>query len=189
MDSAKENKGEVLITSVLLCVLGLLFIDLGLSWLPIIGIFLGVGFLWAGLHPWLNFLHRRSVYVLAGSISDNHLEDKRIVVAILSASKERDGFEFNPAELDPQSVRIGAGNASSVYDLTDPQTYGRSLVDINEDGIPDLVLHFSADCARIDEKISRVCVRAKTREGERVTGCNEISPWRESFLLRKLEYV
>ena len=54
MDKIIKEHGWVLIRSVLLCTAGLLFIALGLSFLPIIGIAVGMGFLWFGLYPWLN---------------------------------------------------------------------------------------------------------------------------------------
>ena len=189
MNRTKKQLGEELIRSVLLCAAGLLFIDLGLSLLPIIGIFLGAGFLWFGLYPWMNFLHRQDVKVLVGSVSDNYLEDKRIVVAILSAARERDGFDFDPAQVDARSVRVGEGKVGPIDDMGDPRTYARSLVDINDDGVPDLILYFSADSAGIDEKVERVCVRAKMHDGGRAVGCSAIGPGSQSVLMRKLEYV
>lgn len=189
MKRTKKELGEALIRSVALCVVGLFFIDLGLSLLPIIGIFLGAGFLWFGLYPWMNFLHLQNVKVLVGSVGDNYLEGKRIVVAILSAARERDGFDFDPALVDPRSVRVGAGETGPIDDMADPATYARSLRDINDDCVPDLILYFSADSSGIDEKVERVCVRAKMRDGRRVVGCNAIESWHESVLMRKLEYV
>ncbi len=188
MNRTKKQLGEAVIESVAFCVLGLFFIDLGLSLLPIVGMLLGAAFLWLGLYPWMNFLHRRNVNVLVGSVTDNYLQGKRIVVAILSAVKGRDGFDFDPAQIDPRSVRIGAQSMGPIDDVGDPQTYARSLKDINDDGVPDLIMYFSADSAQIDEKIGKVCVRAKSRDGERVVGCNAIDFGQESHLLRELEY-
>lgn len=189
MNRNKKQLGEAVIESVAFCVLGLFFIDLGLSLLPVVGIFLGAAFLWFGLYPWMNFLHRRNVNVLVGSVSDNYLQGKRIVVAILSAVQERDGFDFDPAQVDPRSVRVGPQNIGPIDDVGHPQTYARSLKDINDDGVPDLIMYFSADSARIDEKVRKVCVRAKSRDGERVVGCSAIDSGQESVLMRKLEYV
>jgi len=189
MESTKEERGTVLIRSILFCPIGLLFIALGMSFLPVIGIIVGAGFLWFGLSPWLRFLRRNTVKVLVGSVSDNYLEDRRIPVAILSASEQRDGYYFDPGVVDPLSVRIGSGNARPVGDMTDPEVYGRSLRDINDDGIPDLILYFSADSAGMNEKVEEICVRAKTRDGERVFGCSQIETGYESALMKKLEYV
>ena len=61
--------------------------------------------------------------------------------------------------------------------MTDPEIYTRSLRDINDDGIPDLILYFSGDSAGINEKAEEVCVRAKTRDGERVFGCGDDGVW------------
>ena len=37
--------------------------------------------------------------------------------------------------------------------------------------------------------MEEVCVRAKTRDGERVLGCNDMETGYESVLMRKLEYI
>ncbi|MGA2404833.1 MAG: hypothetical protein ABSG91_24540, partial [Syntrophobacteraceae bacterium] len=71
----------------------------------------------------------------------------------------------------------------------DPEIYARSLRDINDDGIPDLILYFSGDSAAINGKVDDVCVRAKTRDGERVFGCSAMEFGYESALMQKLEYV
>jgi hypothetical protein len=189
MEKISKEKGRVLIQSVLLCAVGLLFIALGLSFLPIIGIAVGAAFLWFGLYPWVKFLHRRRANVLIGSVSDNYLQDRRLPVVILSATKERDGFDFDPALVDPLSVRLGPGKTGPVDDMSNPEIYARSLRDINDDGIPDLILYFSADSAGIDEKVEEVCVRAKMKGGERVVGCSAIEYGYESELMKKLEYV
>ena len=189
MDNKKEEQGRAVIRSVVLCTIGLLFIALGLSFLPIIGIVVGTVFLWFGLFPWVKIIPRKNVKVLVGSVTDNYLEGRRIPVAILSATKERDGFDFDPGRVDPGSVTIRPGNIGPVDDMTDPEVYARSLKDLNDDGIPDLILYFSGDSAGIDGKVKEVCVRAKTRDGERIIGCGEIEAGYESVLMRKLEYV
>jgi hypothetical protein len=189
MDKIKKEQGRIIIRSVLLSVVGLLFIALGLSFLPIVGFVVGAGFLWFGLYPWVNILHRRKANVLIGSVSDNNLRGRRLPVVILSATKERDGFDFDPRLVDASSVRIGPGKTGPVDDMSDPAIYERSLRDINEDGIPDLILYFSADSAGIDEKVGELCVRAKLQGGERVIGCNVIDYGYESDLMKKLEYV
>jgi hypothetical protein len=189
MEKIKKEQGKVLIQSVLLCAVGLLFIALGLSFLPIIGIVVGAAFLWFGLYPWVKILHRHRANVLVGSVSDNYLQDRRLPVVILSATKERDGFDFDPGLVDPSSVRLGPGKTGPVDDMTNPEIYDRSLRDINDDGIADLILYFSADSAGINEKVEEVCVRAKMRGGERVIGCSTIEYGNESELMKKLEYV
>ncbi len=126
---------------------------------------------------------------LGSQYSFSLLEGRTMPVAILSATKERDGFDFDPGQVDPYSVRIGPGNVGPVDDMTDPEIYARSMRDINEDGIPDLIVYFSGDSAGINEKVEEVCVRAKTRDGERVFGCGELEAGYESVLMRKLEYV
>lgn len=189
MEKIRDEQGWVLVRSVLLGAVGLLFVALGFSFLPIVGIIVGAAFLWFSLYPWVNLLHRHRVNVLVGSVSDNYLEEKRISVAILSATKERDGFDFDPMSIDPLTVRVGPGKTGPVDDLSDPDIYARSLRDINEDGIPDLILYFSGDSAGINEKVEHVCVSAKMKNGERVLGCNAMEFGYESEFMKKLEYV
>lgn len=189
MNKMKKEQGRVLIRSVLLCTTGLFFIALGLRFFPIIGVAVGAGFLWFGLNAWMKNLHRSNVKVLVGSVSDNCLEGRTIPVVFLSAAKERDGFDFDPGRVDPCSVRIGPGNVGPVDDMSDPAIYARSLRDINDDGIPDLIVYFSGDSAGINGKVEEVCVRAKTRDGERLLGCGELEAGYQSVLMRKLEYV
>ena len=87
----------------------------------------------------------------------------------MSATKERDGFDFDPGLVDPTSVRVGPGKTGPVDDMSDPMIYERSLRDINEDGIADLILYFSADSAGINEKVEEVwCSRKDQGRGK---GC------------------
>lgn len=58
--------------------------------------------------------------------------------------------------------------------MSDPDIYARSLKDLNDDGIPDLMVYFSTSCDGVREKVERKCVSAKTRDGERIFGCNEM---------------
>ena len=189
MDSAKEERGWVLIRGVLFSAIGLLFIALGLSFLPLIGVAVGTALIWFGLFPWIKVLHLNRVKVLVGSVSDNHLKDRRIAAVILSATEERDGFYFDPRRVDPSSVRIGPGNTGPVDDMNDPVIYARSLRDINDDGVADLIVYFSGDSAEINERVEEVCVRAKTLDGERLLGCAEMKYGWQSVATPKLEYV
>ncbi len=189
MDDIKKEQGSDLIRTVQLWTLGVFLIAFGLNMLPIIGIVVGAGLLWFGVYPLMKISHRHDVNVLVGSVSDNYLEGRIIPVAILSSTRERDGFDFDPRRVDPRSVRIGPGNVGPVDDLTDPVIYARSVRDINEDGIPDLIVYFSGDSAGINGKVGEVCLRAKTLDGERVFGCGELETGGESLLMRKLEYL
>jgi hypothetical protein len=189
VESEKETQGWIWIRSVLFVAIGLFFIALGVSWLPIVGIVVGAALVWFGLLPWIGVLRRRNVKVLLGSVSDNYLKDRRIAVVILSATKERDGFDFDPRRVDPSSVRIGHSMAGPVDDMSDPVIYARSLRDLNDDGIDDLIVYFSGDSAEIRERVEEVCVRAKTLDGEKVIGCSRLQPGVDSPLMQKLEYV
>lgn len=188
-DISKTERGATLIRSVILSAIGLLSIALGFSFLPVIGIIIGAAFLWFALYPWINGLHLRKVKVLIGSVSDNNLGPRRIPVAILSSTKEKDGVDFDPGRINPSSIVFGPEKTRPVYDMSDPEIYARSTVDINGDGVPDLILYFSGDSAGITEEVEETCLYAKTREGERVLGCSAVDLSYESGLMEKLEYV
>ena len=59
MDNTKEERSWALIRSVLLCAAGLLFIALGLSFLPVIGIAIGAGLPVVWALSLGEFLHRK----------------------------------------------------------------------------------------------------------------------------------
>ncbi|MHC1727639.1 MAG: hypothetical protein AB9866_16820 [Syntrophobacteraceae bacterium] len=185
----KSGKGSVLICSVLLATAGLLCIALGFSFLPIIGILVGAGLMWFAIYPWIGVLHASRVNVMIGTVSDNLLGPRRIPVAILSARKDRDGFDFDPVHVDPATVFFGAEKTRPLDDLSDPEVYRRSLVDVNGDGIPDLILYFSGDTAGLSERVEELCLHAKTWNGERIIGCSVMDFGYETGLLGKLEYV
>ncbi len=182
------NQGSALLRSVFLLVLGLGFIPLGLNFLPGIGIFIGAALIGIALFPWLKFPHRREVNVLIGSVSDNNLQSRVLPVAILSASRERDGFDFDPRQVNPASAVFGPLRAHPVEDMTDSQVYRRNLVDLNGDGVPDLLLYFSGDTAGISDDDGKVCLRARAWDGQRVQGCNKVDRGYESGLNELVEY-
>lgn len=174
MDNVKEMKGLPFVRSILLCAVGFLFIVFGFSYLPIIGTIVGAGLIYFGIYPWINVIHRSNVKVLIGSSNPDYPKDVKIQVAILSATKKCDGFDFDPRRIDPSSVRIGRGKDSPDGDMSDPEIYARSLKDFNNDGIADLVVYFSSDPDRIHERVERTCIHAKTWDGERIFGCSAI---------------
>lgn len=181
--------GSAVIRSAFYSALGLLFIGLGMSFLPIIGILVGAVLLGVAVYPWMGSLRQRQVKVLIGSVTSNNLEPRRIPVAILSATKQRDGFDFDPRRVDPSSAVFGPLKARPLDDVTDPAAYERSLVDINEDGVPDLLLYFSGDEAGVGAEAGKLCLSARTLDGERIVGCNAMEFGYESGLVGKLEYV
>jgi hypothetical protein len=189
MYERRVKSGSVLIRSIVLFVLGLACIPLGLSFLPVFGILVGAGLIVLALYPWLNFLHSKNVNVMVGAVTDNNLGPMLMPVAILSASKERDGFDFDPSEVDPKSARFGPSGARPVEDMSNPEVYQRNLVDVNGDGIPDLLLYFEADTAGVTPCDKEACLSAKTRNGEKISGCNRVDHGYESGLNERLEYV
>lgn len=185
----KVEKGSALIRSLILLVIGMAFIPLGLSFLPGIGIAIGALLMVWALYPWLNTFHLKKVNIITSVVTDNYLDSKKIAVAILSAAKERDGFDFDPRRIDPSSAHFGPLKARPVDDMSDPGVYIRSFVDVNEDGIPDMVLYFSGDDAGVTAYTREACFRAKTWDGERIYGCNMLEFEYPSKLIEKLEYA
>ncbi len=184
----RREKDPAPIGSIVLFALGLGFISLSLSFLPVIGILIGGAFMAAALYPWLPFFRQRKVKIEISAVSDNHLESIRLPVAILSATSERDGFDFDPGQVDPTSARFGPLKAAPSEDMSDPMIYRRNLVDVNNDGVPDLILYFDGDTAGVGAGTKEVCLWAKMRGGERIIGCNEVNYGYESGLNEMVEY-
>lgn len=190
MDSktSRREKGSALIRSVILLVVGLGFIPLGMSFLPVIGILIGAVLMMAAIYPWVPIARKQRVKVLISTVSDNYLESMRLCAAILSATGERDGFDFDPGQVDPASVRFGPLRAPPSEDMSDPEVYRRSLVDLNNDGVPDLLLYFHGDTAGITADDRNACLQAKMRNGERIFGCGRVEYDYEGGLNEMVEY-
>ncbi|MFZ2445041.1 MAG: hypothetical protein WAW37_01665 [Syntrophobacteraceae bacterium] len=186
--TGRLENGSTLIRSVVLVVLGLVCIPLGFSFFPVVGIAAGTALVGAGIYPWLRSVRQRKVNVLIGAVSDNNLDSMRLPVAILSASKERDGFDFDPRQVDPASAVFGPLKAEPSEDMTDPRIYERNLVDLNDDGVPDLIFYFDGDTAGIGARDKEACLWAKTRDGERIYGCNRVEYGLESGLNEMIAY-
>lgn len=184
----KPWMGSVLIRSVLLLVAGLLFIPLGLITLPALGIVVGVVLIGMALYPWFVSKRSKKVEILVGSVTDNYLNSQLLPVAILSSSLRGDGFDFDPSRIDPDSIRFGPLQARPAEDFSDPLVYQRSLLDVNGDGVPDLVLYFSGDTAGITSENEEACLVAKTLDGERIFGCGKVEYGYEKGLNELLAY-
>lgn len=186
--SLRTERGATLIRSIFLFALGLLCIPLGMTFLPVIGILVGGVLMAFAVYPYLTFFKLNTVRIRVGVVTTNNLGSMRLPVAILSASRERDGFDFDPRRIDPTSVRFGPHKAAPDEDMSDPKVWKRNLVDLNQDGIPDLMLYFSGDTAGITASTREACIRARTIDGERVFGCGKPEYGYDSGFNAELEY-
>ena len=185
----RTDWGSALIRSGTLFAIGMFSILLiGLSFQPLLGIGIGAVLIAAGLYPLISFTRNRKVNVLIGTGTDTYLNSKWLSAAFLSASRERDGFDFDPRSIDPSSVVFGPQRTRPIENVSDPSVYRRSLVDVNKDGVPDLVLYFSGDEAGIGVDGADACLWAKTRTGEKVFGCGKVEYGYETGLNGALEY-
>ncbi len=189
----RSEKDSTLIRSAVLLSIGILLVPVVISLLPMFGLAAIVGavivlFMVFAIYPWIPLMGRQRVNVLISAVTDNYLESMRFSGVILSATKERDGFDFDPASIDPESIWLGPDKTSPIDDLSDPKVYERSLVDINKDGVPDLVLYFDGDSAGVTANDKEVCIWAVTRNRRAVFGCNKVDYDYESGLNELLEY-
>ncbi len=193
LKTGKREKDRTLIRSIILVAIGIVLIPIGISLLPMFGLAFLVGAviavcMLAAIYPWISVLGKKRINVLMSAVTDNNLETMRFSGAILSATKEHDGFDFDPRSVDPESVWFGPQKVRPIDDVSDPQVYERSLVDINNDGIPDLVLYFDGDSAGVTASDKEACIWARTRNRNLVFGCSQVKYDYESGLNELLEY-
>jgi hypothetical protein len=80
-------------------------------------------------------------------------------VAILSTKA------FDAKTIDATSVKFGPNGATSRQN---------GIEDVDGDGIPDLVLHFSTQQTGIKSGDTQACLTGKTKTGVNIQGCNSI---------------
>jgi len=93
-----------------------------------------------------------------------------IKVALMTTSfAEGDPVDFDALQVDPLSVVFGPNEAT--------ERHGRGHVeDVDNDGDPDLVLHFRVRETGIQCADSLVILSGKTYEGEDITGADSVTP-------------
>jgi hypothetical protein len=84
-----------------------------------------------------------------------------VPVALLSSST------FNASTVDYKTVRFGPNNTLPV----DKQA---SILDVNLDGFPDLVIHFDNTKTGITMGMKQACLTGKTKGGLSIVGCDAI---------------
>jgi hypothetical protein len=91
-----------------------------------------------------------------------------IPVAILTTSTAAgESIDFNAATVDPLSVKFGPGEAVEVH--------GKGHVkDVDNDGDPDMVLHFKTRKTGIKYGDTEACLTGKTFDGKTIQACDTI---------------
>lgn len=97
------------------------------------------------------------------SNSVNPRSKGKIPVAILG------GPEFDATQADAATVRFGSGEAAPAHD-------GGHVEDVNEDGFPDLLLHFPTQDAGIACEDASASLSGQTFAGQAFSGSDALSP-------------
>jgi hypothetical protein len=83
--------------------------------------------------------------------------------------------EFDVGEIDVSTLTFGRGGAMPVHDLTDPETLAGHLRDLNEDGVTDLVTHFSIRDVEFLIGDTEACLTGRLLDKTRFKGCDVVS--------------
>ena len=92
-----------------------------------------------------------------------------IPVAILGSK------EFDVADIDVTKLRFGLDNAEIKHNLSDPKIYTKHLKDVDDDGIMDLVSHYSVLETGIECGDDEVSLSGKTLSNQAIDGTDTIS--------------
>jgi hypothetical protein len=90
-----------------------------------------------------------------------------LTVAILTTAG------FDASVVDPLSVCFGDAGTAAERTCSEQHATGH-LEDVNRDRLPDLVLHFAVRDTGIDAGDTSACLRARTRDGIGLYGCDAI---------------
>lgn len=91
-----------------------------------------------------------------------------VTVAILSTPT------FDARTVDPSSVCFGDGDTPAERSCA--EVHGRGhLIDVNNDKVPDLVLHYDVLSTGIDPQDAKACLKGKTTSGTGIYGCDAVA--------------
>lgn len=168
------NRGGELLLSFSLVVVGVIFMVLGVTWLPVIGLAIGIGALAMAIYPWTRWAETR-VDVRVGEDPDVHFKTKGVIpVVIFSKSVAKgDDYDFDVKTIDGTSVRFGRNRVKPVDDFSDPAVVAGHLVDVDGDGREDFVFLFPREGSDFDETGKAPCIEGRTFDGDRFRGCGE----------------
>jgi hypothetical protein len=157
-------------------IVGMGFTALGLTLLPIVGLFVGLGCFALAQGLW-SLERTKDLPVLIGHFDDRKLPTAdALPVVILSMSRKRGAaYDFDAATVDPASIRIGP-NSVPLLGGSDEHGYSSPKVrDVDEDGNLDFIGYFSPGQAGVTQETKLVCIRGLTKNGEPFKGCGAFS--------------
>jgi len=161
--------------------LALGFFVLGVTWLPVIGIFAGFAFLAMAYYILRQQPAVRNIEVIIGAKAGTYLSPMAtslsgiIPVAILSTSRAAgDPVDFDARTVIGSTVRFGPNEVEPVENMADPIVVAQHQLDVDGDGDVDLVLDFPIDGAGITAKDESVCITGTTTSGEVFRGCGPL---------------
>ena len=82
--------------------------------------------------------------------------------------------DFDVTTVDVTTLGFGPGGAQPAHDLTRPGIYAGHLVDVNDDGLTDLVVHVVQKQAELVKGDTEACVFGATLDGVPFLGCDSI---------------
>jgi hypothetical protein len=80
---------------------------------------------------------------------------------------------FDATAVDPSTVCFGDADHPDQRDCTEAHGIGH-IADVNDDGRPDLLLHYEANQTGIDPGDTTACLTGKTFGGVAIQGCDSL---------------
>jgi len=100
--------------------------------------------------------------------SINPKSNGRVPVAILGSDT------FDVTDVDVTTLMFGPSGATPKHDLTDPLVYASHLEDVNNDGLIDLVSHYSQKDAGLASGDTEACITGLLLDGTPIEGCDSV---------------
>ncbi|MFP5212514.1 MAG: hypothetical protein ACLGPL_03970 [Acidobacteriota bacterium] len=167
------ERGGLLLLSLGFFAVGIPFLVLGVTWLPVIGLFMGGVFVWLAVMPWTSMPFRRTVNIMIGSAPGRSVYSNSIVpVAILSTSRARgEAKDFDASTVDAGSIRLGPNGLRPIDNMSDPGVISQHLRDVDGDGDRDFLLYFHLSNTDGSDFREQLCLTGETVNGEIIKGC------------------
>ncbi len=172
------DKISALSLSAACLIIGLGFILLGVTLLPIIGIFMGIPFLALSSYLWNERNYARKVAILVGYPPDGSSHYARfggrgiIPVAILSTERNKgEPFDFDARTVEIKSVKLEPGMVKPVENKGSRANGRAHFQDVDGDGDTDVVFYFSLKESGFTEDLKDICLTGETVDGEIIRGC------------------